>query len=93
MSKTYITAMSAMSGLRMSTKIRRAAKAGLKKGDRLVRLYGVDIPVEGKVFEKINDLMVRHSKDGLPVDVEVERNGRLLSFSIQPDMICPYKIL
>lgn len=69
-----------------------AAKAGLKKGDRLVRLYGVDIPVEGKVFEKINDLMIRHSKDGLPVDVEVERNGRPLSFSIQPDMICPYKI-
>lgn len=69
-----------------------AEKAGLKKGDKLISLNGVNTPTGDETFEKLSELMIRHSNSGLPIDIEVERAGKPLSFSIEPDMVCPYGV-
>lgn len=69
-----------------------AAKAGIQKGDKLVSLFNVNTPTGDEAFQKLNDLITRSSKDGLPVEIEVERDGKLLNFSYEPDMVCPYPL-
>lgn len=69
-----------------------AAKAGVKKGDKLVSLYNVNTPTGETAFAQLNNIIQRSSKDGLPVEIEVERDGKLLSFSFEPDMVCPYPL-
>lgn len=69
-----------------------AAKAGIKKGDKLVSLNSVAAPTGEYAFKQLNDIIQRSSKDGLPIDIEVERDGKFLSFSYEPDMVCPYPL-
>lgn len=67
-----------------------ADKAGIKKGDKLVSIYGVSAPTGDDAYDRLYNLINRTSKDGLPVDIEVERNGKNLNFKFEPDMVCPY---
>lgn len=68
-----------------------ADKAGLKKGDRLVSINGLLVPNEDNAFETIFNQMYK-SGNGIPIELEVERNGKIKKFSFQPDMVCPYYI-
>ena len=71
-----------------------ADKAGIKKGDRLISINGMLISEEddnNKVFDAIYEQMHK-SGNGLPIELEVERNGKIKKFSFQPDLVCPYYI-
>lgn len=70
-----------------------AEKAGLKEGDVLLSIYGVPAPSGDKAFEKLADIIKRNGKAGLPFEIEVERGGKNLSFSFEPDMVCPYPLI
>lgn len=68
-----------------------AEKAGLKKGDRLVSVNGFAVPDEDNAFEQI----FKHLQQGgetLPVEIVVERGGKIMKFSFRPDMLCPYNV-
>lgn len=68
-----------------------AEKAGLKKGDRLVSVNGFAVPDEDNAFEQI----YKHLQQGgetLPVEIVVERGGKIMKFSFLPDMLCPYNV-
>lgn len=69
-----------------------ADKAGIKKKDRVVSLYNMAIPTGSSFEEKFLEIIEKHKKDAMPVDIEVEREGQILSFNFEPDMICPYKL-
>lgn len=68
-----------------------ADKAGIKKGDRLVSINGLLVPDEDNAFETIFNQMYK-SGNGIPIELEIERNGKIKKFSFQPDMVCPYYI-
>ncbi|GAB4389674.1 MAG: RIP metalloprotease RseP [Thermodesulfovibrionales bacterium] len=56
-----------------------AASAGLMKGDRIVRVDGRDISEWSEMTEVI------HGNPGKPLELDVEREGRSLSFTITPE--------
>ena len=55
-----------------------ASEAGLRDGDRVVAMNGINLVSWGELRS-----MVRESGDS-PIDVEVEREGLPLSFKVQP---------
>lgn len=69
-----------------------ADKAGIKKRDRIVSIYNMNIPTGREFEEKFWDIIEKHKKDSMPVDIQVERNGKILNFNFEPDMICPYNL-
>lgn len=69
-----------------------AAKAGIKKGDKLISINSVNAPTGEYAFAQLDNIILRSAKDGLPIEMEVERDGKLLNFSYEPDMVCPYPI-
>lgn len=69
-----------------------AEKAGLKEGDVLLSVMGVPISTGKDAFKKLGEVIRNTGKAGLPFDIEVERDDKTLSFSIAPDMVCPYPL-
>lgn len=69
-----------------------ADKAGIKKRDRIVSIYNMNVPTGGQFAENFLDIMEKHKKDDMPVDIEVERNGKILNFNFAPDMVCSYNL-
>lgn len=70
-----------------------AEKAGVKDGDILISLYGVPAPSGEEAFKRLAEIIKSNVNSGLPIDVEVERGGKNLSFTMEPDMVCPYPLI
>ena len=58
-----------------------AAKAGLKSGDRILRL-------DGQAVERFEDVIrIVTLNSGTPIDASVERAGRRLTFAVTPSVV------
>lgn len=69
-----------------------ADKAGIKENDKIISIFGVSTPTGDDALEDTLELIEKHSKDGLNVDIEVERNNKNINLSFAPDMVCPYPL-
>lgn len=69
---------------------RPAAQAGLRAGDRFLAVDGIRIPSANQLDAVTSRLKGRH---GTPVSVEVDRNGRRLSFDLRRNAALPASVL
>lgn len=72
-----------------------AEKAGIKGGDSIITIFG-KAPALGsdglkKFNEDLEDNLTNASLD-LPVMIDVERGGQQMSFTVNPDRVCPYEL-
>lgn len=73
-----------------------AEKAGIKENDRIISLFGVPLPVgydTEEASEKLDEIIKNNQGElGAPVDIEISRQGKKMSFTIKSDVVCPYNI-
>lgn len=69
-----------------------ADKAGIKRKDRVVSIYNMNIPSGSRFEEQFIEIIEKHKKDDMPVDIQVDRNGQILNFNFEPDMVCAYNL-
>lgn len=72
-----------------------ADKAGLKPMDKIVSIFGVAAPnvTDAKdEFQEILDDNLTSQNLGMPVEMEIERKGKLKTITIKPDNVCPYDL-
>lgn len=72
-----------------------ADKAGLKPKDKIVTIFGMaapNTPDAKEDFEEILEENLTSSTLGQPVEVQIERKGKLKTITIKPDNVCPYNL-
>lgn len=72
-----------------------ADKAGLKPMDKIVSIFGVAAPNVAdakKEFQEILDDNLTSQNLGMPVEIEIERKGKLKTLTLNPDNVCPYDL-
>lgn len=73
-----------------------ADKAGLKEGDRILSVFGVSVPGGNGVRTKFKELMDENLKPefiNMPVEIEISRQGKIMTLTLTPDEVCPYPLL
>ena len=72
-----------------------AAKAGLKPMDKIVTILGIAAPnttdAKGD-YEEILEENLTSSALGQPVEIQIERKGKLKTLTLKPDNVCPYDL-
>lgn len=72
-----------------------AAKAGLKPMDKIVTIFGLAAPnttdAKGD-YEEILEENLTSSALGQPVEIQIERKGKLKTLTLKPDNVCPYDL-
>ncbi len=69
-----------------------AHTAGMRRGDVLVAVDGVDVPTKKAADEALNKAM-EPGKAGNPVGVAIERDGQRQNLTLLPQRICAYDTL
>lgn len=72
-----------------------ADKAGIKEGDAIITIFGKATPLNSKGFDKFKEDLeenLTNSNLDFPIMIDVERKGEPLSFTINPDRVCPYEL-
>ena len=72
-----------------------ADKAGLKPMDRIVTIFGIAAPntTDAKEdYEEILEENLTSANLGVPVEMQVERKGKIKNITIKPDNVCPYNL-
>ena len=72
-----------------------ADKAGIKPMDRIVTIFGIAAPNTTDAKEDYEEILKENltsSTVGMPVEVLVERKGKLKNITIKPDTVCPYNL-
>ncbi len=72
-----------------------ADKAGIKPMDRIVSIFGIAAPNTSDAKEDYDEILEENltsSTVGMPVEVQIERKGKLQTITIKPDSVCPYKL-
>ena len=72
-----------------------ADKAGLKPKDKIVSIFGMaapNTPDAKEDYEEILEENLTSSTLGQPVEVQIERKGKLKTITINPDNVCPYDL-
>jgi len=67
-----------------------AAKAGLKKNDRILAINGTTIPASEKGKSVFSDALKKHGFN--TSRLKLKRNGEMLTVSVTPDKQCNYQI-
>lgn len=72
-----------------------ADKAGLKAQDKIVSIFGQPVNQGEDALNKFNKIMADNTTSaylGLPVNMEIVRNGKTLNLALKPDEVCPYNL-
>lgn len=70
-----------------------ADAAGIRAGDRIVRVGGTPIPNGDKGLKKYRKVLRAAVKEDGPVVIGLLRNGQSLSYRIKPDRVCDYPVV
>ncbi|MFI3242427.1 MAG: M48 family metallopeptidase [Alphaproteobacteria bacterium] len=69
-----------------------ADKAGIKSGDVISSIYGQKPPTGKTIAADILDILEENQIEGLGVDIDIIRDGELISLNFEPDMLCNYPL-
>lgn len=72
-----------------------ADKAGLKPMDRIITIFGVaapNTPDAKEDYEEILEENLTSSTLGQPVEIQIERKGKMKTLTLKPDNVCPYNL-